>query len=181
MVQRLLLTIHTQQTYCFGNCSCLHHHVHCKPGRFGLLGRTSCCDQTRLWTICITDHSLPTYITPYSSVKVNGLFGETCHLHLQCRWISQVRNQATRCYILEDRNHHTDVCENLNPTTFIAYVRFLYLPSECTFWFVVWYHDQLGKILNAFCWSACEAKRSEILPIHSKESFEASIGILLHD
>jgi hypothetical protein len=55
-------------------------------------------------------------ITPCNPLKVNRRFGETCHVHLQGRRISQERNEresrrqreeqsqmAIRCYIPEGR------------------------------------------------------------------------------
>jgi hypothetical protein len=63
-------------------------------------------------------------ITPCSSLKVNRRFGGTYRLHLQCRRISQARNQrevggkdsfqlTTRRYIPEDSTLHNHRCENL--------------------------------------------------------------------
>jgi hypothetical protein len=97
-----------------------------------------CCSLLIIITLQSTKSSIFWDITPCSPLKLNRRFGGTCCFHLQCRRISQARNQREgsdpedqsnmflrnvgwfstdyAAYIPEDRILHNHRCENLKLT-----------------------------------------------------------------
>jgi hypothetical protein len=66
---------------------------------FPLPKHIQCCIGFEVPTAVVVKSSILRNMTRHNPLKVNRLFGETCHLHLQHRRISQTRKQCELCLL----------------------------------------------------------------------------------